>query len=433
MPHVFSRFALLFGASVVMTGCAAGSATGYVAATQPGVPSTAQSAVTPSASSTASAATASRAATAATTASRGPLTARASSTSTASPILLYAQDWNGASAQRTMAQWQQVAMTHAILVGSSGSSYGNMISQLHAWNPSLKVLVYDLGPFTVKGSTEFVALMAQHPDYFARDNSGNLITVKAASGAGAFPNNYLMDAANPGWQAEEAARVLANVEKYGWDGAYIDSMDPGPLSGSTTGVPIDPSTGVAFTKPSWMQANGKILSTIKAALGAKYLFSSGLVNGVEFTSFTHDITDSTANGGQTDSWLRLGNSSATQYPSANLLASDLAMVQAINAQGKAFFGWTKLWTTCTQAQEAAWNTYALAAYLLVDNGLSDYYLFSTPSSSADRTTIYFQNELAALGAPTGAFTLTNGVYSRTFQSGVVTVNTTTDAASISVG
>ena len=80
---------------------------------------------------------------------------RSSTSSATSPILLYAQDWNGAPKTRTMAQWQQVATTHAILVGSPGPVYGNMITQLHAWNPRVKVLVYDLGPFTIKGSTEF--------------------------------------------------------------------------------------------------------------------------------------------------------------------------------------------------------------------------------------------------------------------------------------
>jgi Hypothetical glycosyl hydrolase family 15 len=349
-----------------------------------------------------------------------------------SPILLYAQDWNSAPATRTTAAWQQVATTHAILVGSPGPVYGNMIAQLHAWNPAVKVLVYDLGPYTAKGTTEYTTLMAQHPEYFARDAHGNLITVKAASGSGAFPNNYLMNEANPGWQAEEASRILANINKYGWDGAYIDSMGPGPFSGTTTGVPIDPSTGAVFTKASWMQAAGQTLSVIKAAVGSKYVFSTGLVNGTDFTSFTHDITDSTVNGGQTDSWLRVANSAPNQYPTTSTLAGDLAMVQTLNSQGKAFYGWTKVWTTATQAQESAWNTYALAAYLLVDNGVSDYYLFSAPSSGADRSTIYFSNELAALGMPTAAFTLTSGVYSRAFLHGLVTLNTTNNTASITV-
>ena len=134
--------------------------------------------------------------------------------------------------------------------------------------------------------------------------------------------------------------------------------------------------------------------------------------------------------GRPNSWLRVASNSPTLYPSAKTVAANLAMVQTLNAQGKSFYGWTKVWTSATPAQESAWNTYALAAYLLVDNGVSDYYLFSAPSSGADRSTIYFPNELAALGAPTGAFTLTAGVYTRTFQAGVVTLNTNNNTASI---
>ena len=191
-------------------------------------------------------------------------------------------------------------MTHSILVGSPGPVYGKMITQLHAWNPAVKVLVYDLGPYTTGGSAEYTTLMAQHPEYFARDSSGHLITVKAASGSPAFSNNYLMDEANPGWQAEEASRILTNINKYGFDGGYVDSMGPGPFSGTTTGVPIDPSTGQAFSKTSWMQAAGQTLSVIKAAIGSKYLFSTGLVNGSEFASFTHYLSDSTVDGVQTE-------------------------------------------------------------------------------------------------------------------------------------
>ena len=350
--------------------------------------------------------------------------------SSASPILLYGQDWNGAPSTRSTAAWQQAAITHAILVGTPGRVYGDMIPQLHAWNPKLKVLVYDLGPYTIAGSSEYTELLASHPDYFARSASGALITVQAASGSPAYPKNTLMDEANPGWQAWEAQRIVSNIAKYGFDGAYVDSMGPGPFSGTTTAVPIDPSTGQAFTDTTWMEAAGHTLSVIKAAMGTKFLFSTGLVNGTEFTQFTHYLSDSTVNGVQTDSWLRVASSSPSQYPSAGTLASDLAMVQTLNAQGKSFFGWTKIWTTVSPAQEAAWNTYALAAYLLVDNGVSDYYDFSAPSTNSDRTTIYFPDQRAALGAALGGFTLSNGVYSRSFQHGKVTLNTTTNVATI---
>ena len=305
-----------------------------------------------------------------------------------------------------------------------------MVPQLHTWNPSLKVLVYDLGPYTIKGTTEYTTLMAAHPTYFAHDASGHLITMKAASGSPAFPNNYLMDEGNTGWQSWEASRVLGNISRTDSTARTSNSMAPGPTSGGDTGIPIDATTGHAYTATSWMQAEGHAMSVIKAAIGSRFLFSTGLVNGSEFTSYTHALTNSTANGAQTNSWLRLAGSSPTAYPSAGTLASDLAMVQSINAAGKSFFGWTKVWTPATAAQASAWNTYALAAYLLVDNGTSDYYSFSTPDLHADRTTIYYANELAALGAPTGAFSLSGGVYSRSFQNGSVTLNTNNNAASI---
>ena len=351
--------------------------------------------------------------------------------SAASPILLYAQDWNSYPSARSTAAWKEAAVTHQILVGSPGPVYGDMITQLHAWNPGLKVLVYDLGPYTIAGSSEYATLMSEHPDYFARDAHGNLITMAAANGSPAFPNNTLMDEGNPGWQAWEAQRVASNIAAWGFDGAYIDSIGLGVLTGSTTGVPIDPSTGKAYTSAQWMEAGSAALDAIKAAIGSKFLFSAGLVNGAEYQASSNVLADSTADGFQTNSWMRLSDASLTAWPSPSLLASDLAMVQSLQAQGKAFFAWTNVWTTATPAQVSAWNTYALAAYLLVDNGVNDYYTFDSPFDS-DRTTIFNPSELAALGAPTGSFTLTGGVYSRNFRNGSVTLNTTTNAAAIDV-
>jgi Hypothetical glycosyl hydrolase family 15 len=356
-----------------------------------------------------------------------------SAASSSSPVLLYAQDWNGAPSRRSTAAWQQAAVTHQVLVGTQGPVYGKMISQLHAWNPSLKVLVYDLGPYTIKGSSDYATLMAQHPTYFAHDAHGRLITVKAASGTGAFPKNTLMDQANPGWQAFQGQRILKNIKAWGYDGAYVDSMGPGVFSGTTTGVPIDPSTGKAFTDTSWMQAGAGAMNAVKAAIGkGKYLLATGLVNGSEYTSFTHILAASKVDGMQTDSWVRVANAGINNWPSANALAADLAMVKSLQSMGKGFFGWTKVWMNASKTQQSAWNTYALAAYLLVDNGVNDYYLFSAPSSSADRTTIYFPNEREALGAAVGPFTLVAGVYHRTFAHGTVTLNTNGQTAAISL-
>ena len=88
-----------------------------------------------------------------------------------------------------------------------------------------------------------------------------------------------------------------------------------------------------------------------------------------------------------------------------------------------------LGNSCSAGRKAE---YERLCQLLVDNGTSDYYLYSAPSSGADRSTIYFPNELSTLGAPTGAFTLVSGVYSRSFANGTVTLNTNNNTASITV-
>ena len=217
------------------------------------------------------------------------------------PILLYAQDWNGFPAKRSMAAWEQAALTHQVLVGTQGAVYGKMIAQLHVWNPKLKVLVYDLGPYTIKGTSDYNTLLAQHPNYFAHDKNGHLITVKAASGTAAFPKNTLMDQGNAGWQQFQAQRILKNIQAWGFDGAYVDSMGPGVFTGTTTGVPVDPRTGKAYTDASWMQAGAAAMNAVKAAIGkSKYLMATGLVNGSEYTSFTHYLADSNVDGMQTE-------------------------------------------------------------------------------------------------------------------------------------
>jgi Hypothetical glycosyl hydrolase family 15 len=347
----------------------------------------------------------------------------------ASPILLYAQDWNGFSHSRSMTDWKFVAGTHPILVGAPGSDYKNIIPQLHIWNPILKALVYDLGPYTIKGTSEYQQLTVQHPDYFAHDAQGHLITVEAASGSPAFAKNTLMDEGNPGWGAWEGQRIAANIAKGGFDGAYVDSMGPGVFTGTTTAVPINRGARRPYTEVEWMQAGGRSMNAVRAAIGKKYLVSTGIVNGTEFLKYTHYLADSQVDGVQTDSWLRVANASPSKFPSAGALAADLAMVQLLQAKGKSFFGWTKVWIPASQAQTAAWNAYALSAYLLVDNVVNDFYTFNSPFHS-DRTKIFFSNELAVLGSPLGPYTLVAGVYQRAFQHGTVTLNSLTAAGVI---
>jgi len=267
-------------------------------------------------------------------------------------------------------------------------------------NPELKVLAYDLGPYTVAGTSDYTTLMSEHPDYFARDAQGNLITVAAGNGSPAYPDNTLMDDGNPGWQAFEAQRVASEISTWGFDGAYIDSMGPGVVTGSTTGVPIDPSTGQAYTQAEWMAA-GTRPSTPSRPPSAPSTSSPPSrqrcrLRGLHVRSVRFDgerLPDRLLDAARR----RLADGVAEPLPAR--LGSRHGAVAA--GRGKAFFAWTKVWTSATPAQVSAWNTYGLAAYLLVDNGVNDYYTFDSPFAS-DRTTIFYPNERSRWALRTGA-------------------------------
>ncbi len=350
--------------------------------------------------------------------------------STQSRIGLFAQDWNAYPADRTGRRWRAAAKHHLVLVGNPGSVYGKRIAQLHSWNRRLRVLAYDLGPYTVKGTSLYNQLMSTHPDYFARSAGGELVTVNAVSGSPAFPNNTLMDLGSRGWRAVEAKRVADAIARYGFDGAYIDSMGLGVFTGTTTAVPINRVTGLPYTQTQWLDAGARALNRVKSVIGRKFLFCNGLVNGIMYKSYTRILADSAVNGVMTDTWMRLADAPVSAYPSPREFREDLRMVRSLQAQNKYFFGWTKLWSPATDAQKRAWDRFALASYLLV-KGRRALYEYS-PAFDMDRTIVYERFERAKLGRPLHRYTVSNGVYRRRFQNGKVTVNPTTHRARIRI-
>ena len=349
---------------------------------------------------------------------------------TARRTALFAHDWNGYASRRTLSGWKRAAKRHTMLIGPGGPVYGERIRRLHSWNPRLSVLVYDVGPYTVAGTHLYRRLLARHPGYFARDSKGNLITVVASGGSPAFPRNTLMDPGNPGWRRVMARRVRSEIRRYGFDGAYIDSTGQGPMTGTTTAAPINRATGSPYTASAWFQQEAKMLNRIRGAIGRKFLFCTGLVKGYSYRDVTHILARSKVNGVMTDSWLRLSSSSVGTYPSVDLFRANLRMVQDLQARGKYFFGWTKVWTSATDAQRHAWDRFALASYLLV-KARKALYAF-TPAFSVDRTLVYDRMQVARLGRALGPYTVSNGTFRRRFAHGRVIVNPAAHTASIIV-
>lgn len=335
--------------------------------------------------------------------------------STSSSIGLWAADWGGAASKRSAAGWQAAAHNDSILIGDA-HVYSKELAQLHAWNPSLLVLVYNLGPYLQKGSTTYSQTLAQHPTWFAHDSKGHLINLPM------FPGNYLMDEGNSAYRAWQASQLEQTVAAYGFDGAMVDSVGSGPVGGGhyASGVPVNAATGKPYTPAEYLANSVLMLNGDKAALGTKFLAFNGLISGPEYLSETHILATSNANAGVSELFLRQPNASVNAFPNATTVQDSITMMADLAAAGKAFLGWTKVWVNASSAQVAKWEQFALGVYLLGRQSLS--YLDFMPSHSADNTVVSYSNMSDNLGAALGAYTVSGSTFTRKFQHGTVTVN-----------
>jgi hypothetical protein len=358
---------------------------------------------------------------AATVRGHSPLTASGGAAGTTSTIGLWAADWGGAASKRTAAGWQAAATNDSVLIGGAGV-YKKWIPQLKAWNPSVTILEYNLGPYLQKGSANYSTVLASDPSWFAHDSHGNLINLPM------FPGNYLMDPGNAGYRAWHASQLAASVAQYGFDGAMDDSMGAGPIGHYASAPPVDPTTKAPYTATSWLNTQVLMLNTDKAALNGKYLAFNGLVSGPMFVRESSILSTSNADAGVSELFLRQPTAPVTSYPTATTLSDSLTMMSDMAAHGKTFLGWTKVWSTGTSAQISQWEQFAVGVYLLGQQSGS--MLDFMPSHSADNTAVSYSNLDSNMGAPLGAYTVNGSVYSRTFQNGTVTVNLSTTYATI---
>jgi len=331
---------------------------------------------------------------------------------TSTSIGLWAADWGGAVGQRSAAAWQAAAENDSIMVGVPGT-YEKWISQLHAWNPNLKVLAYNLGPYLQKGSAAFNTVLQNDPSWFARDANGNLINLPS------FPDNYLMNPGNAAYCAWHAQQLAAVVFQDGFDGAMDDSMGNDVLGHYASAPPVDPTTGQVYTATAWMTAEVAMLDTDKAALDGKYLAFNGLVSGPQYSLISSILASSTADAGVAELFLRQPNAPVSEFPNLRSVEDSLAMMTNMAARGKAFLGWTKLWPTATPAQLSQWEQFTLAVDLLGES--SSTYVDFMPSRTADNTCSPYIGTVPALGAPLGPYVQSGDTFSRQFQDGSVSL------------
>jgi hypothetical protein len=299
-------------------------------------------------------------------------------------------------------------------------TYNDYVAQMRAANPDLKLFVYLNGTFSSSQTS------TQYPDsWYLRDANGNKIRAIGF-------NTYLLDPRNPAWQAEVLRLCQTRLVYSGYDGCFVDVLG---LSGvnplSVTGVPIDPRTGVAWTKTAWLQATEGIAEYVRTAIAPRPVMGNGLGFGGSYFNKdapTESILDGMS-GGMAEVFVRPAFSAVNFYKNEVNWKYDVDMLADAAARGQFVTAITKVWSSSTAAQQDAWHRYALGTFLLGYQPGSAYFTFRTDKNLTTPSPYWD----VQIGDPTGAYAKVGGVYQRTFTNGRVLVNPTTASVTVSLG
>ncbi len=294
----------------------------------------------------------------------------------------------------------------------AGGCPPSRVPAMKAANPRLKLLLYMNATFAQSYQPPGAA-GGFDPTWYEKDINGKYVT-NPSSG------NYLMDPTNPGWIQNDAS--WCKTQLAGYDGCYLDALGLAPLlNGYLSGLPVNRSTGQPWTRPDWLRATASLAKQVRTLVHPLIVFGNGLTNGTYFynpAEPTKQIVDG-LDGGIAEEWLRLASSPASVFPAVSVWKQNVDMIGAVEGEGKPLLVVTKLWSTASPAQQAAWQVYALASFLLGTQGRSAF--FFSPSSKTSRTASFSLYNVS-LGTPGGAYTLSQGLYQRSFSNGLALVN-----------
>jgi hypothetical protein len=287
--------------------------------------------------------------------------------------------------------------------------YRPYVSQMKAANPNLVLFVYMKGIFTYDTSLP--------EDAYSHDANGARIAGLQ------FPGTWLMNPRSPDAVAYVSRRAIDLVRASGYDGVFLDTLGPAALNPSfVQSLPIDPLTGVVWTVGDWVTATAALAGQVAAALG-KPTIANGLRDGPNYFNVvapTRVLLLTGLNGAMAEGWLRGAMNPITRYPKESDWKLNVDALADAGSLGASFLAVTKVWIDGTQAQKDAWYTFAVASYLLGNDGHA-YISFSY--AQGDETVVYQLCNLD-LGTPLGPY-FKNTVYRRRFSNGLVLVNPTT--------
>jgi hypothetical protein len=291
------------------------------------------------------------------------------------------------------------------------------LHELKAANPALKVLVYkDLAfsaPSSAAGSSTGVATGEAQPSWFLKNTGGQNFTSEA------YDWLWAMDIGSAEYQHKWAENVIAEVESQGWDGVFMDDAN------ASMKYAYDPSKVAKYPDDaSYSAAMESALAYIGPAIQAHgKLAIANFAMWVEAPQ-TYNHWLSYVSGALDEMFVKWGRGAGEGYREQGQWETQVAEAEYAASKGKAFLAFTQGAAGETQAAR-----YGYASVLLGGNGSASYAF--TPNYTSETWLPEYEYEI---GNPTGGdIAEAGGVHRRQFEDGLVLVNPSDAARTVSFG
>jgi|GEM_PF-5626748 len=291
--------------------------------------------------------------------------------------------------------------------------------ELKAANPDVKVLVYKELAFSGPGagadatSASGVAAAEAPASWFLKNTAGQEFTSEG------YDWLWAMDVGSTAYQQRWYENVIGELEEQGWDGVFLDDAN------ASMKYAYDPSRVAKYPNDG---AYAAAMESALAYIGPK-IQARGKLAIANFAQWveaprTYNRWLDYLSGGLDEMFVKWGRGAGEGYRPAWQWEDQVAEAEYAAAKGKVFIGFTQGAKGETQAAR-----YGYASVLLGGDDSASYAF--TPNYTEETWLPEYEYEI---GAATGAQTEDpDGVHRRRFEHGLVLVNPSESAQTVSFG
>jgi hypothetical protein len=292
---------------------------------------------------------------------------------------------------------------------------------MKAANPKLLLFVYMKGVFTYSTNMPEAA--------YAHDTRGRRIYGLK------FPGTWLLDPTSSVASTRQIDNARDALALSGYDGVFLDTLGPAVMGdGYVSSLPVNPVTNEVWTLGDWLRATAGLAGEIAAAVSTPVI-GNGLRDGRNYFrpgASTSVLLRTGMDGGMAEAWLRGATNPIDAYPKEAVWKQNVDAVIDAGDRGSSFLAVTKVWTAGSRAQKDAWYKFAVASFLLGNDG-KGYLTFTYDSGDLTDPRPLDNLSLGTRSAPYATYAKVDGVYQRTFSDGRVLVNPTDSTITVPLG